>query len=85
MNENCRGCTSLMTNKSECLYTKIDVEALPDCPCQSCLVKIVCQGVCDDFMKAYNFHHHSSVWEIKESKVLYSGLKSRLPRLVVRL
>ena len=53
MNENCRGCKSLMRNKTECLFTMVGIESIPDCPCQTCLIRTVCEDPCDDLSKAH--------------------------------
>jgi hypothetical protein len=51
--KNCKGCEFLMIIPIECLLTRIGIESIPDCPCQTCLIKIVCKDPCDDLIKAY--------------------------------
>ena len=55
MNYNCRGCLSLMSNRSECSFTRVGIESFPNCPCQTCLIKTVCGVTCDDFIKVHHF------------------------------
>ena len=49
INKNCRGCGFLMYNKLECLLTKSGIVEIPNCPCQECLIMIVCGNVCEKF------------------------------------
>lgn len=43
MNLECKGCKA---RYEECLLS----DNIPDdCPCQRCLVKVMCMGICDEF------------------------------------
>ena len=75
MNDNCRGCLRLTTDKVECRYTKFGVEYLPNCPCQTCLIKLVCGNTCDDFAEAHTCYKYAKImlWDsinLKEYKIL---------------
>lgn len=76
MNGNCKGCLRLTADKAKCKYTKVGVEYLPDCPCQTCLIKLVCGNPCDDFAEAHITaikYTRIMIWEpvnLKECKIL---------------
>jgi len=48
MNPECKGCT---VGYEECALA----HNIPDdCPCQTCLVKVICRTTCDKFDKYYD-------------------------------
>jgi hypothetical protein len=57
MLSNCKGCLSLLYSKRECCFTLVGVEAIPNCPCQECLVKTMCRTICEEFVKVHNFNY----------------------------
>ena len=62
--KNCKNCTSLITMKiteenekilrRECALTFHGFAVLPNCPCQKCMIKIVCHERCDELQHAVN-------------------------------
>lgn len=52
----CRGCLSYDFEYpvGECALTKTLIRMFPDCPCLNCLVKVVCNEVCEDLANLAN-------------------------------
>jgi hypothetical protein len=53
-NEKCRGCASLFKKDlghiEECALTPAGVQSIPGCICYDCLIKPVCQIMCEEFI-----------------------------------
>lgn len=56
-NEKCRGCASLfkkdLGHGEECALTPAGVQSLPDCICYDCLIKPVCNIMCEEFIRLH--------------------------------
>jgi len=52
----CKGCFSLKVgmNKKHYVCVSVDRGVLDSCPCQSCLIKAVCNEFCDDYMDLWH-------------------------------
>ena len=63
MNENCRGCFNLKPTKHLRIYAcnNFNTAGRNGCPCRSCLIKSICQLVCDDFKINYRTHYHLQI------------------------
>ena len=68
INNNCRGCVNLSGNGVECFYTKVGIPAFSNCPCQICLIKLLCHTLCDDFFRMID----------KEKNITHYGLSESL-------
>ena len=80
--EACRGCRTLKDGTKtpdprlvvdiiKCIYvySDTDLDAIPNCPCQLCLVKTMCYSVCDEFIKTRNElgDLNRPTWTLKKS------------------
>lgn len=57
--KNCKNCKAFITMEStngiirrECAFTFNGLVVLPNCPCQECMINIVCHERCDDLQHA---------------------------------
>jgi len=57
----CKGCKGLVPlinggNTMQCMFSRTHPNNLmiPNCPCQSCLIKAVCNEFCDDYMDLWH-------------------------------
>jgi len=57
--EDCRGCLSKMhistlstgtIERDECSHTDPSVLDIPECPCKVCIVKVMCNTLCQEFI-----------------------------------
>ena len=57
--ENCKGCLSKMhistlstrtIERDECSHTDPSVLDIPECPCKVCIVKVMCDTLCQEFI-----------------------------------
>jgi hypothetical protein len=48
-NEGCRGCPNLDPLKRLYICFRLDTGELSSCPCQDCLLKPICNQVCDNY------------------------------------
>jgi hypothetical protein len=82
IDKNCIGCLSLTRvphyHKAECKYTNGGVTSIPNCPCKECLIKIICQTSCENFLHTANSYkrtnkhilfHHSEKKTEKELRL----------------
>jgi hypothetical protein len=53
VNDNCYGCITFI-RESECSYSYINNEN-SKCPCSQCIVKVMCENMCTDFMSYRNY------------------------------
>ena len=57
MNDECRGCTAL--NKEECVNgCEPHISKTEHCPCINCIVKVMCNSVCEKFIEYTNSTYH---------------------------
>lgn len=78
MNENneCSGCLALYFSNStecfECVYTRLGIENIPNCPCKKCLIKGICTNNCETFSEISKDDSATYDIYIKERSRFYS-------------
>lgn len=77
IDKNCIGCLSL-TNVSdyylaECKFTDGGIPSIPLCACKECLIKVMCQSPCENFLtiaKGYKRTNTYLITHFPEKKVI---------------
>jgi hypothetical protein len=71
----CIGCLSLTKvphyYKAECKYTNTRITSIPLCACKECLIKMICQTLCENFINTANSYSGTN----KQSLLHYSNKK----------
>ena len=65
--ENCNGCPMTRLYFSTC-YVKV-AKKEDECPCKECLVKAICNRVCDDYRDLYIQEKDSIQYKEEQSNV----------------
>jgi len=69
LHKNCEGC-NLNFIKYRCLI-KYDHDLISKCPCRNCLVKMVCETICEDRVKLYESFSKSTRDRLSKKNTLH--------------